>query len=197
MVVAWIVSGFWFHLAIWVVALTAYCAFWVTVSIVISVRTPLAASGFVVGASTWLGLAVVVPSLANLSAPLFAPADSISFVNAERAASLDINARIDAALITLSRNGTFPSDILKQPPAGLSRPEIQQAIARARIEMFEERLAPVLQQLHLDERKLDRVTSILRFCSPAMLFESISDDLAGTGRVRWRRFLEQMDAHVR
>jgi len=63
--------------------------------------------------------------------------------------------------------------------------------------MFEERLAPVLQQLDSDERELGRVTSILRFCSPAMLFESISDDLAGTGRVRWRRFLEQMDAHVR
>jgi hypothetical protein len=44
---------------------------------------------------------------------------------------------------------------------------MQQAIAKARIEMFDERLAPVLQQLHLDERKLDRVTSILRFCSPA------------------------------
>jgi hypothetical protein len=37
----------------------------------------------------------------------------------------------------------------------------------------------------------------MRFFSPALLFESISDDLAGTGRIRWRHFLAQVDAHIR
>jgi hypothetical protein len=195
---ACVARGSWTFLATWAVALAAYCAFWLAVSIAISLRTSSASSGFVIGASTWLALVIVAPALANLSAPLLAPsAATISYVTAERAASLDINARIDAAFISLTRTGTIPRGILNGPTANLSRPQLQQALAAARVRMYEERLAPVLAQVDSDERRLDRAVSVLRFCSPALLFDSISTDLAGTGRARWQRFLAQVDTHVR
>jgi ABC-2 type transport system permease protein len=185
-------------LGIWIFALTAYCGFWFAVAVAISLHTRSAAPGFVAGASVWLALVILIPALINLSTPLLAPATStISYMTAERAASLAINPRIDAATTAVIRNGTVPFDLLGPAAAKLSRPELQHALGDARRWMFEAQLAPVLQTLDADEQRLDRVISTLRFCSPALLFESIVDDLAGTGRPRWQSFVAQVDDHIR
>jgi ABC-2 type transport system permease protein len=199
------VAGSWVRLAIWILALTAYLAFWFAVAVVVSLRTSSPAPGFVIGISTWLAFVILVPALVNLAAPLLAPASAtISYVNAERAASLEINSRIDAASTAVIRYGTVPHELLmplidRQPRwrGALSRTQLQHALGETRRLMFEQRLAPVLEQLNSDERTLERAISILSFCSPALLFESVADDLAGTGRPRWRNFVAQVDAHVR
>jgi ABC-2 type transport system permease protein len=193
-----IVAGSWARIALWILALTAYCAFWFALAIGISLRTPSAAPGFVIGASSWLALVILVPAAINLLTPLLAPATStISYVNAERAASLAINPRIDAATTAVIRYGTVPLDLLGPSAASLSRPELQRALLDKRRTMFEEQLAPVLQTLDTDEQRLDRAIAVLRYLSPALVFESILDDLAGTGRPRWREFVAQVDTHIR
>jgi ABC-2 type transport system permease protein len=199
------VAGSWVRLATWMLALTAYSTFWFVVAVVISLRTSSPAPGFVIGIATWLTLVILVPALVNLAAPLLAPsAATISYVNAERAASLEINPRIDAATTAVIRYGAVPhellSNLVEQQPrwqGGLSRPQLQRALVDVRRLMFERRLAPILGQLDSDEQRLGRAISLLRFCSPALLFESVVDDLAGTGRARWNAFMAQVDAHVR
>lgn len=205
LVVGMVAAGSWARLAMWMIAITAYCAFWFAVAIVISIRTLSPAPGFVIAICVWLTLVILIPALVNLAAPLLAPSSAtISFVSAERAASLEINPQIDTAVTAVNRYGTVPHDLLapllqREPRwrGPLSHTQLQRALAETRRLMFEQRLAPVLEQLDTDERRLNGTLDFLRFCSPAILFESIADDLAGTGRARWREFVAQTDAHIR
>lgn len=139
------------------------------------------------------------------------------FVNAERAASLEIIPRINAAnralasqvkwrLSTPTEPMELPEgrDLLtplinrqprwsrKMPSAQLSR-----ALFEARRTLFEQRLASVLQDLDSREKRLETGTAVAQFLSPALLFQVALDEAAGTGKARHREFLSQLDAYVR
>jgi ABC-2 type transport system permease protein len=152
---------------------------------------------------------------------------SLSYATAERVASLEINPRIDAATAALNRfvrkqfaaaanasldrdDPTFTEpialpvgrellDVVPQPPWSPVMPSVKlsRALLEARRTMFERRLANVISELDAKERQHDAFVRIARFGSPALLFQSVTDDVAGTGRDRWTQFLSQLDDYIR
>jgi ABC-2 type transport system permease protein len=209
-------------LAFWMAAVAAYGAFWLLFAVLVSVRTSSPALSVVVGTMGWLLFVIVLPAAIALSVPMFVPASaSLSYATDERAASLDINPQIDAANSALNRfvrthfaNGadarlfTEPIElpvgrellaVLPQPPwsAVMPAPQLSRALAEARRTLVEQQLAGVLSQLEDSEQREDRFMQATRYGSPALLFQAIVDDLAGTGRSRSQRFLGQLDDYIR
>lgn len=91
-------------LGAWMIAAAAYTSFWLFLGALVSARSRSSAASSVLAIASWLVLVVVVPALGNLSRSALIPAKSaVSFVDAERAASLDVNPRIDKALAALNR----------------------------------------------------------------------------------------------
>jgi hypothetical protein len=90
------------RLGIWVIAAAGYTLFWLSVGLLASVRSQSAAMSLVVAMSAWLLLVVIVPAVANLTRSII-PADPAVFADAERAASLAVNPRIDTAVAALNR----------------------------------------------------------------------------------------------
>jgi ABC-2 type transport system permease protein len=208
--------------AFWMAAVAAYGAFWLLLAVLVSVRTSSPALSVAVGTMAWLVFVIVLPATMAISVPLFVPASaSLSYATAERAASLDINPQIDAANSALNRivrsrfsNGADARlftesielpvgrelfDVLPQPPwsAVMPAPRLSRALAEARRTLFEQQLDGVLTELHASEQREERLSQIARYCSPALLFQAIVDDAAGTGRHRWQRFVGQLDDYIR
>jgi len=215
------------RLTLWGVAVLLYCLFWLGVAIAVSVRTASASVSAVVATAAWLIVVMVVPGLVSIAGPfLTPPATRIAYANEERAASLDLNPRVDNAIAainqemrvrlgntTLRAHSDHPSftdpiavpaaadliEALEQPPWSTVMPaaHLSRALAIARRTLVEQRLAPVLRVLAQQERREAAFFAIARYASPALLMQSLIDDLAGTGHHRRMRFLGQLDDHVR
>jgi ABC-2 type transport system permease protein len=215
------------RLAVWTGGLLVYGCFWLLFALSISMLTPAPAVSAVLAVTGWLVLVVVIPALVGLATPLLTPVSTrIAYASAERAASLEINPRVDDAVTALNRLvqgrfGTVPSTgdgdhptfteplelpvgrellaVLPQPPWGPVMPPAHsaRAVVEARRILFEQRLDPILRVLDADERREAAFVGIAQFSSPALLFQAIVEEVAGTGRHRWRRFLAQLDDHVR
>jgi ABC-2 type transport system permease protein len=172
----------WATIAMWALALLAYATFWIALGVMVSLRSGSSATAASMAVSGWLVLVIIIPALVNLAVPLIAPSTTtVSFVNAERAASLDINPRIDAARRALGRG----------------KSQLADELTNTRRRMFEQRLAPVLRDLESGEKRLDNAMAVAQFLSPALLFQSVTDEVAGTDRARHREFLSQLDQHIR
>jgi ABC-2 type transport system permease protein len=92
------------RLGIWIVASAAYFLFWLFLGALVSVRARNAALSSVMAVAAWLVLVVILPAIANLTVSALIPANSVvSFADAERAASLDVNPRIDEAIAAMNR----------------------------------------------------------------------------------------------
>jgi ABC-2 type transport system permease protein len=214
------------RLGVWLAGSLVYCALWFVIAIVISLRTESTAASAMVSVVVWLAAVIVIPALLVIAQPLLAPASTrLAFVNEERAASLDLNPRVDAAIAALNQQvrhlqksasspeGDHPSFTVPITPAvgadllSALGPEIWQGpmpavhlsrgFAVARRVMTEQRLAPVLRQLAEQERREAGFYAWARFASPALLLQSLFDDAAGTSRARRERLLAQVDDHVR
>jgi hypothetical protein len=148
----------------------------------------------------------------------------VSFATEERAASLEINARVDAANAALNQlvrtrfanspaePGDHPTftervdppvegELLRFAESRWSVPapvaHLSRGFAEARRKLVEQRLAPILAELAANERRERAFFAIAQFLSPALLIQIIGDDVAGTGPVRWTRFLSQLDEYMR
>jgi ABC-2 type transport system permease protein len=204
---------------VWNVAVIAYCSLWFALAVLLNARNSSTQVNLFVAAGAWLTIVVIIPAIVNLTVvTLASPRPTLEFVVAERAASLDINPRIDAAGAVLGRvvkarsasssaeplalpEGAELLDVLMKdgsrwarvmPPAQLSR-----ALSESRRELFEERLAPIVARLEAGERWRETLTDRLSMFSPALLLQSVVDDLAGTGVGRWRNFLAQLGTYIR
>jgi ABC-2 type transport system permease protein len=84
--------------AIWLADVSAYSAFWFFLAGYVSSRTSGPAFSATVLACLWLALVIVVPAAIHLSEWLFSIDESqLAYVSLERATSLEINPRVDAA----------------------------------------------------------------------------------------------------
>jgi ABC-2 type transport system permease protein len=214
------------RLALWSVSVLAYASIWLAFAVAVSVLTSSPAFSAVVCVAGWLLFVVVIPAVLALGTPFLAPPSSrISYLTQERAASLDINPHVDAAIAALNQlvrtrfggavvaaadHPTFTEPIdpvvggdllstLPQPPWSPPLPaaQLSRGFAEARRTLVEQRLAPILSELEANERREAAFFSIARFLSPALLLQVIGDEVAGTGRDRWTRFLGQLDDYVR
>jgi ABC-2 type transport system permease protein len=218
------------RLAVWIASLLVYGGFWFLLALSISMLTPTPAVSAVVAVTSWLVFVVVMPALVGLATPLLSPVSTrIAYASAERAASIEINPRVDDAITALNRlvqaragragivplagDRDHPSfteplelplgrellDVLPRPPWNPVMPPVHstRALAEARRILFEQRLEPILRDLDASERREAAFVRIAQFSSPALLFQAIVEDITGTGRYRWQRFLTQLDDHVR
>jgi ABC-2 type transport system permease protein len=214
------------RLALWGIGVVGYCALWFTAAILISLRTASAANSAMVAAVLWLVAVVVIPAMLAIAQPLLAPASTrILYTNEERAVSLDVNPRVDAAIASLNQqvrrlpswtpaagrdHPTFTApltasagaDLLTALDAGVWSPtmpaaQLSRGFAVARRVLTEQRLAPVLARLDEEDRHEALFYSMTRYASPALLMQSVFDEVAGTGRDRRLRFLGQIDTYVR
>lgn len=215
------------RLAAWTGSLLVYGCFWFLFALSISMLTPTPSVSAVLVVTGWLVLVVVIPALVALTAPLLNPVSTrIAYASAERAASLEINPRVDDAVTALNRLvqarfGAVPSAcdcdhptftelvelpagrellaVLPQPPWSPVMPPAhsERALVEVRSILFERDLDRSLGVLDANERREAAFVRIAQFSSPALLFQAIAEDLAGTGRHRWQRFLGQLDDHVR
>jgi Domain of unknown function (DUF3526) len=163
--------------------------------------------------------------LLHLSAPLLSPPSiHLSYATEERAASLETNARVDAAIAALNQlvrrrfsgvppaEGDHPTftepvdppvegELLQFPQSPWVAPatvvRLNRGFAEARRSRVEQRLAPVLAELDANERREAAFFAVARFSSPALVLQTMADDLAGTGQYRWKSFLGQLDEYVR
>jgi hypothetical protein len=210
---------------LWSVSVLAYCAIWTAFAIAVSVRARASAFGAVIAVSTWLIVVIVVPALLGLSTPFLAPTSTrLVYATEERAASLAINPRVDAAIAALNQlvrarfSGGSPTtgdhqtftepvdppaegQLLRFPQSRWTTPTSAVRLARgfgeARRAFVEQRLASLLAELDANERRDTAFLAIARFSSPALVLQTIGDDVAGAGQGRWKRFLGQLDEHVR
>jgi ABC-type transport system involved in multi-copper enzyme maturation permease subunit len=164
------------RIVIWMAVVEAYLSMWMALAVLVNTRGYPSSLNASILISTWLVVVVVVPAIVNLTArTLVSPESMFEFTVAERAASLDINPRIDAMRA--------------------ARP--QPLVAATRRALFEDRLTPLLIRLDAEERRQQRVSAMGSVLSPALLVQVVFDELAGTSLGRWRRFLSQLDSYIR
>lgn len=222
--------GDWSHdaltrVALWSLGVLVYCAIWTAWAVAVSLHARTSALSAVAAVSGWFVAIVLVPGAVGLAPQLLAPASTrVSFATEERAASLDVNARVDAAVAALNQlvrtrfggsqavAGDHPTftervdppvegELLRFPASPWTTPatvvQLSRGFAAARRTLVERRLAPVLAELDANERREAAFFAIARFLSPALLLQTIGDDVAGTGPARWTQFLGQLDGYVR
>jgi ABC-2 type transport system permease protein len=108
------------RLAIWLAAVSAYSAFWFFLAGYVSSRASGPAFSATVLACLWLALVIVVPAAIHLSEWLFSIDESqLAYVSLERAASLEINPRVDAA-------GTALRGLLRLHPSLQRKPGVHE-----------------------------------------------------------------------
>lgn len=180
-----------FRLALWSLAVLAYGAFWFSLAIWVDARGRSSAANAVVLASCWLVLVVLVPGVVNLAATVLFPVPSrVEFVEAMRSAT--DQARVQGSQLL----GQFFED---HPQLASGRPADSQeasfmVLRLARDETVGRSLEPVLARYEASLERQEALVDRFRFFSPALLLQDILLDIAGTGTVRHRRFMAQVDA---
>lgn len=220
----WSVEGL-VRLGLWGAGVLVYSAIWTALAVSVSVHARTSALAAVIAVSAWLVVVIVIPALLRLTAPFLSPPSvHLSYAAEERAASLDTNARVDSAIAALnqlvrtrfsvspSAEGDHPTftepvdppvegELLRfpqsrwTPPASVVR--LNRGFAEARRARVEQRLASVLAELDANERREAAFFAVTRFLSPALVLQTIGEDVAGTGEHRRKSFLGQLDKYVR
>jgi ABC-2 type transport system permease protein len=214
------------RLAPWSASVLAYGTIWLAFAVAVSLHTRASALSAIVSVSGWFVAVIVVPAALGLAAPFLAPATTrLSYTTEERAASLYINARVDAAVAALNQLvrtrfaggagtvGDHPlftepihppveGELLTMfPPSPWTVPmpvaQLSRGLGDVRRKYVEQRLAAILRELDANERREAAFFGVAQFLSPALLLQAISDDVAGVGRIRWEQFLGQLDEYVR
>jgi ABC-2 type transport system permease protein len=213
------------RLGVWCAGVLAYSIIWTALAVVVSVQTRISALAAVIAVSVWLVIVIAIPALLHLAAPFLSPASThLSYATEERAASLETNARVDAAIAALNQlvrkrfsgvppvEGDHPTftepvdppvdgELLQFPQSPWVAPatvvRLNRGFAEARRSRVEQRLGSILAELDANERREAAFFAIARFSSPALVLQTMADDLAGTGQHRWKSFLAQLDEYVR
>ncbi|QDX25046.1 ABC transporter permease subunit [Sphingomonas suaedae] len=170
-------------LALVVLVMLAYGAFWIALCILINLLVRASTTAALASGTAWLALVVLIPAAGSAIADLAAPPPSaMAYTNAVRTAGLEVRAANQAAARAAA---TAESD--RAYPASLwhSRGEIQQRDAR---------LGPI-HRAYADgwarHRALENTLSLL---SPAVIAQGALDRIAGTGSDRALAFQDQARA---
>ncbi|MBM3807799.1 MAG: DUF3526 domain-containing protein [Acidimicrobiia bacterium] len=178
------------RLLMWIVAVTAYAAFWFGLAVCVSSLGQSSTANATILATTWLALVVVAPSLFNLIATSFYPVPSrVEMVQAVREASDEANKEGSKLL------ARYYEDHPELATGDAAQAMTDFNVVRVAVnDDVENRVRPVVQryerQIAAQQQTLDR----LRFFSPAILMQSALNDVAGSGVDRHRHFISQLDA---
>jgi len=179
------------RLLLWVLAVTAYGAFWFALTIAVNALGRNAAANAIALAACWLAFAVMIPSAVNLAASAYYPIPSrVEFVNARRVEEREAMERGSQLL------AKFVEDHPEFAPTDASLDTADFGMLRmARDEEVSRKLKPVLDRFNAQIARQGVFVSRLRYLSPALLMQEALYDVAGTGGARYQHFRAQVDAH--
>ena len=186
LVIAWLVAAGGDDvggLALTALVILAYGAFWIALCILINLLVRASTTAALTCGTAWLALVVLVPAacaaLADLAAP---PPSAMAYINAVRAAGLEVRAANRAAARVAAT-----ADSGRAYPASLwhSRGEIQQRDAR---------LGPIHRTYADGWARHRAIENTLSLLSPAVIAQGALDRIAGTGADRALAFQDQARA---
>lgn len=175
------------RLALWVLVVGAYGAFWFTLVIAVTALGRNSATNALALTALWLALVLVVPSTLNLIASVMHPMPSrVEMIQATRMASDD--AQAEGSLLLAQYFEDHP-ELAGSPQDAMDDFVMNRMIVA---EEVERRVQPVLdryeEQLAAQQALVDR----FRFLSPAVVTLEALNDIAGTGAARHRHFTSQV-----
>lgn len=179
------------RLLLWILAVSAYGAFWFSVAIVVNAFGKGAATNAIILAAIWLAFVVVIPSVVNLaSATLYPVPSRVEFVNASRAETQQAMEKGSQLL------GKFYEDHPELARDNTKPDEADFAILRlVRDEEVARKLKPILDEFDNKIASQHNFVSRFRFLSPAILMQGALYDIAGSGIDRYKHFLTQVDEY--
>ncbi|WP_437952681.1 DUF3526 domain-containing protein [Sorangium sp. So ce296] len=180
------------RLALWLLVVALYGAFWVALAAVVNGFGLSSAANAIVLACLWLGMVVVVPASTNLAASLAHPAPSrLLFTQEMRAAANDAE----------QRGAKILADYLHDHPElrpGAQAKDVPSWIAGylAVEDAIDARTLPVQAEYKAALARQNAVVSRYQLLSPAIVVHGALQELAGSGQERHDRFTEQAHAFL-
>jgi ABC-2 type transport system permease protein len=175
-------------LGLWLLAVALYGLFWFVLAVVVAAAGRPSATNAMVLASLWLVLVVLLPSMLNLLATTLYPVPSrVEMIQAVREASDEANAEGSKLLSKYYED--HPELAAGDAAQAMNDFNIIRVAVSADVER---RVRPVLDRYEAQLAGQQRVTSGLRFLSPAILMQDALNDIAGTGIPRHRHFMAQV-----
>jgi ABC-2 type transport system permease protein len=169
----------------WLAIVTTYGAFWFGVALVINALVRSSAAAAVTSVTVWLLLVVLAPVVVNLAAQTRHPTPSrVAFITTARDATNQASALTDSIL------SRFLVDHPEMASAGVNTKDFYTRSLTVQ-DTVEKLLAPVYDAF---DRQLDQQQSVIdaaRLLTPALLTQTLFEELAGTGLHRWRNFRSQ------
>jgi ABC-2 type transport system permease protein len=96
-------------------------------------------------------------------------------------------------------SGLLNNFLYRRPeiPRNITPYQLRQIERLARDEFIEQKLAPLLALRHTRQKRQQWVITLAGLFSPALTSQKAMSEIAGAGRTRHSRFLDQLDRHVR
>jgi ABC-2 type transport system permease protein len=176
---------------VWLLTVTIYGLFWFAVVAVINGVGKSSATNAIAAAGVWLALVLVIPSLINAAASAFYPVPSrVEMIQAVRSAGKEASSQ---GALLLSRYMEDHPDLM---PAGATREDFPGTAALVQLET-DRRIQPVLDRFERQSALQQAVVDRFRFLSPAILTQSVLNELSGSSAERYKRFMAQVDVYLR
>ena len=179
------------HVLLWAGIVVSYCAFWFSLAVAVNALGQSSTSNAIILASLWLFLVVLAPTAINLLVTSSYPVPSrVEFVVAAREAANEAYGQAGQVLSRYYAEHPYLLPEGQRPDPGdfstflwTQEAEIERSVQRV-AERYDRQL---LQQ----QAQVNR----LRFLSPAVVTQEALNDIAGTGLMRYRHFLELVDKY--
>jgi ABC-2 type transport system permease protein len=176
-------------LALWLVLIVAYLAFWLALAFAVNARGKSSATNALTLAGLWLLFVVLIPSSLNLAVKTLYPLPPrIAFINALRQAS-DESSRKTSDLLQsfLHDHPDLAAGSTRRAEFGSRRLAVNAATEAA--------TEPLRRSFAEQNEHQQAMIDHLRFLSPAILFQQAGAELAGNDPARHRRFLAAVETH--
>lgn len=175
----------------WLAGAGGYAIFWFAAAWLVNARGDSSASNALKLAGAWLVLVVILPAALNLIIKQIYPLPSrMEFVSTLRGTTEEVERTGSERLKAYLQDHP---ELASGDPEENEENYIRTLIA---INAETERvLAPTLSRFREQSRRQQAVIDRLGFLSPAILFQQLSNALSGTDQVRYRRFMDAVEAH--
>jgi ABC-2 type transport system permease protein len=177
------------RLALFLALVLAYLAFWLALAFAINARGGSSAANALGLVSLWLVIVIVIPASLNLVVKQVFPLPSrIDFLNDLRHAS-DDSARKAGELLKsfLHDHPEHAFGTSRRAEFGSRRLTVNHATEAA--------TGPLKQRFTEQNERQQAMIELLRFMSPAIVFQQGTNELAGNDQARHRRFMAAVEAH--
>jgi ABC-2 type transport system permease protein len=180
----------WLRIALWVVLLSLYSAFWFGLAVLVNAYSGSSATNALTLAGGWLAMVLVLPSLANLIATSLYPVPSrVEMVQAMRSAGKETQAKGSALLAKYMED--HPE--LSQGASSATQADAASITYAVQLET-DKQVQPILDRFDQQVQAQQAFVDQFRFASPAILAQGALNDLAGTSLGRYQHFSRQVDA---